>query len=354
MSVVIEHALDNLCTPSLIRLSPNLVAAQFDLMKIVPARYILEHALATGALPPGGLVVESSSGTFALGLALVCASLGLRLHLVTGPLESSLQWRLEHLGATLEKVPTKNLPLGGIQQARLDRLKYILADNPGSFWPQQYTNPLHPAAYTTFAGRLGEAVGKIDFLVASVGSGGSICGSARVLRMTNPGLEVIAVDHNLSVLFGPTSACAYPLCAECYIPLLGMGSDIVIQNLDHTQIDEVHWVPVAKMINAVHHIHRSHGLLLGPTAGAAYAVAEWIARRHPDKSVVTIFPDHGIRYMRTIFDPEWLGERAEELRRDWAEPAFVADPREVGRDWERFAWGRRSYFEVLRHEPVSR
>lgn len=354
MSTEARSALDGLCRPDIIQLQPNLVAAQFDLMKIVPARFILENALETGLLQEGGLVVESSSGTFALGLAIVCANLGLRLSLVTGQLEESVEWRLRHLGASIEKVYSGKGYMGGIQQKRLDRLGQVMAENPGSFWPRQYDNPLHPVAYAALAESLAKSLGKLDFLVASVGSGGSICGFARVLRKSNPDLKVIAVDHNLSVLFGPTSGEATPLCRECYEPLLGMGSDIVIPNVDHTQCDEVHWVPVAKMINAIHHMHQHYGLLLGPTAGAAYSIADWVARAHPDSKVLTIFPDHGIRYLRTVYNAEWLNERAEELQRTWSEPKLVEGPTKVGSDWAYYPWGRRSYPEVLGHGPVSR
>lgn len=336
------------------QMQANLFALQFDLMKIVPARFILETALKTGELKEGGLVVESSSGTFALGLAIVCANLGLRLSLVTGQLEESVEWRLRHLGASIEKIFSGSGYMGGIQQKRLDRLKGVMAETPGSYWPRQYDNPLHPQAYATLAEATAQSLGKIDFLVASVGSGGSLCGFARVLRQSNPDLSVIAVDHNLSVLFGPTSGDATPLCRECYEPLLGMGSDIVIPNLDHTQCDVVHWVPVAKMIQAIHHIHSHYGLLLGPTAGAAYAIADRVAQANPDSTVLTIFPDHGIRYMRTVYNAEWLEARAEELQRTWEQPVLVDSPIKVGRDWTCFPWARRSYAEVLGHGPVSR
>lgn len=353
-NLVSQAALDKLCEPSLVQLEPNLHALQFDLMKIVPARFILETAVRTGALQKGGLVIESSSGTFALGLAIVCANLGLRLSLVTGQLEESVEWRLRHLGADIEKVFSGSGYMGGIQQKRLDRLAQVMAANPGSYWPRQYDNPLHPQAYAELAESTARSLGRIDYLVASVGSGGSISGFARVLRKTNPWLQVIAVDHNLSVLFGPTTAAATPLCRECYEPLLGMGSDIVIPNVDHTQCDEVHWTPVAQMIQAVHQLHRRYGLLLGPTAGAAYSVADWIARAHPDRRVLTIFPDHGIRYMQTIYQSSWLRAREEELQRVWPQPVVVDSPTRVGADWARFDWGRRSYTEVLGHGPVSR
>lgn len=354
MQMEARSALDGLCRPDLIQLQPNLFALQFDLMKIVPARFILENALETGLLKAGGLVVESSSGTFALGLAIVCANLGLRLSLVTGQLEEALEWRLRQLGASIEKVFSGTGYMGGIQQKRLDRLSQVMADNPGSFWPRQYDNPLHPVAYAALAEAAAKALGRIDFLVASVGSGGSISGFARILRKSNPQLSVIAVDHNLSVLFGPTSGEATPLCRECYEPLLGMGSDIVIPNVDHTQCDEVHWVPVAKMINAIHHMHQHYGLLLGPTAGAAYTIADWVAQANPDSKVLTIFPDHGIRYIKTVYNGEWLKQRAEELQRTWDQPKLVASPTAVGSDWAIYPWGRRSYPEVLGHGPVSR
>lgn len=347
-------ALDSLCRPSLVRLDQEMFALKFDLMKIVPARYILENALETGQLRPGGLVVESSSGTFALGLAIVCANLGLRLSLVTGQLEESVEWRLRHLGASIEKIFSGKGYMGGIQQKRLDRLSHVIAENPGAFWPRQYDNPLHPAAYGALAESIAQDLGKVDFLVASVGSGGSICGFARVLRKSNPNLKVIAIDHNLSVLFGPTSGEATPLCRECYEPLLGMGSDIVIANLDHTQCDETHWVPVAQMIRAVHSLHAQKGLLLGPTSGAAYSVAEWISKCNPGRRVLTIFPDHGIRYMKTVYDGQWLSERAEELEREWHAPTPVNSPVSVGADWSIFPWRRRSYREVLGHGPVPR
>lgn len=350
----VRTPLEHLCEPSLIRLGPDLYAAQFDLMKIVPARHILTQAMARGELAPGGLVVESSSGTFALGLAMVCAELGLKLSLVTGPLEDSVRWRLEHLGAVIDTVPNAGQTLGGIQQARLNRLKELMADVPGAFWPQQYTNPQHPAAYRELALDFARTLGRIDILVASVGSGGSICGMGRALRELNPELRIVAVDHNLSVLFGPTSGDAYPLCEECYVPLLGMGSDIVIPNVDHKQCDEVHWLPCAKMINAVHELHQRHGLLLGPTAGAAFAVARWASERNPGKAVLSIFPDHGIRYLGTVFNPHWIAARRDELARDWEEPLPVSGPPAVGRDWQIFAWQRRTYEEVMGHGPVSR
>lgn len=349
-----EPTLDHLCKPSLVRLRPNLYAVKFDLMKIVPARYIVEQALARGELKPGGLVVESSSGTFALGLAQTCVTLGLKLALKTGPVEPIVAWRLRHLGAQIDTVESNAGNLREIQEQRFNLVRKTLAEVPGSFWPRQHDNPLHIAAYGPIAQAVGESLGKVDVLVATIGSGGSLFGFARPLREDNHNLKVVAVDHNLSVIFGPTSERVYPLCKENYVPLLGMGSDIVFPNVHHDECDEVHWVPVAQMINTVHDLHRTTGLLVGPTSGAALSVANWIAHNHPDIKVLTVFPDHGIRYMNTVYNPYWLSERADELQRSWSEPELCNTPIEVAGEWTWFSWGRRSYEEVLGHPPVSR
>ena len=116
----------------------------------------------------------------------------------------------------------------------------------------------------------------------------------------------------------------------------------------------MHWLPAAKMINTIHDIHGKYGLLLGPTAGSAYAVADWIARKNPDKVVLSIFPDSGIRYLDTVFNPEWLDHHKEELKRDWSEPVAVTSPKEVGKNWQYLQWGRRSYQQAMGHGPVSR
>lgn len=350
--ISVESTLDHLCKPSLVNLQSNLHAVKFDLMKIVPARYIVEQALKSGELKPGGVVVETSSGTFALGLAQVCATLGLKLILKTGPLEPIVAWRLQHLGAHFDTVDVNNLR--DQQEQRIEMVLQTLKDIPGSFWPRQIDNPLHPAAYRPIAQDVGETLGKVDILVGTIGSGGSLFGFSRPLSEANPDLKVIAVDHNSSVIFGPTTAQVYPLCEENYLPLLGMGSDIVFDNVFHNECDEVHWVPVAQMINTVLELHKSTGLLVGPTSGAALSVANWVARNNPDKNVLTVFPDHGIRYMNTVYDPIWLQEREDELQRTWTEPEMCGSPLEVKGEWTRYAWGRRSYEEVLGHAPVSR
>ena len=349
-----ESTLDHLCKPSLVRLQENHYAAKFDLMKIVPARYIVEQALASGELKPDGLVVESSSGTFALGLAQTCATLGLKLTLKTGWLEPIVEWRLRHLGAHLDTIMNDAGNLREIQEQRFALVRQTLKDVPGAFWTRQHDNPQHPAAYVPVAREIGAALGKVDILVATIGSGGSLCGFAKPLREANSDLKVIAVDHNMSAIFGLNTERVYPLCEENWLSMLGMGSDIIFPNVCHAECDEVHWVPIAQMINTVHELHRTTGLFVGPTSGAALTVANWIARNHPDSRVLTVLPDHGIRYMDTVFNPHWLRENADELRRTWPEPELCDMPTDVAGEWTWFPWGRRRYEDVFGHALAHR
>ncbi|OUD12288.1 PLP-dependent cysteine synthase family protein [Thioflexithrix psekupsensis] len=350
----VQSTLDHLCKPSLVQLQSNLFAAKFDLMKIVPARYIVEQALKSGELKPDGLVVESSSGTFALGLAQTCATLGLKLTLKTGYLEPIVEWRLRHLGAHIDTVTNAAGNLREIQEQRFALVRKTLEEVPGSFWTRQHDNPQHPAAYEPISRSIGESLGKVDILVATVGSGGSLCGFAKPLREANPELKVIAVDHNMSAIFGLTTGRAYPLCEENWLSMLGMGSDIVFPNVCHQACDEVHWVPIAQMINTVHDLHRTTGLFVGPTSGAALSVANWMARQYPACRVLAVLPDHGIRYMDTIFNPNWLNKNTEELQRTWSEPELCQSPTEVAGEWTYFPWQRRSYEEVFGHAITHR
>ncbi|SIT14844.1 cysteine synthase A [Paracoccus saliphilus] len=123
------------------RLAANLYAACFPLMKLLPARYILERARADGKLLPCGKVAETTSGTLGLALAMLSATEGFKLTLIsaTSLIDQSLTDRLRNLGAHLEIIED---PEGsGAQRERLTRLQAILEEQPGTFWPRQYDNP---------------------------------------------------------------------------------------------------------------------------------------------------------------------------------------------------------------------
>jgi cysteine synthase A len=316
-----------------------LYATPFFLMKLLPAHYILERARATGLIAPGTVIIETTSGTFGLALAIVSRLRGYRLMLVSDPaIEPPLKRRLEDLGTTVEIVREPN-PIGGFQRARLDRMAQLLAEHPGHFCPSQYSNPDNPESYSQFAELLTETIGQVDYLVGAVGSGGSMCGTSSYLRLLFPGLRAVGVDTHGSVLFGQPDAKKRML--------RGLGNSLMPPNLNHSLFDEVHWVNAAEAFAATRLLHQQHALYMGPTSGATYLVARWYAQQQPNATVVAIFPDEGYRYENTVYDDEWLGANDVWLRELPAKPQLVNHPLEVGATWSKMNWKGRTYEEVM-------
>lgn len=345
---------ENLSFPSFVPVRSNLLAAKFDLMKFTPAKRILDDALARGIIQRGGHVIESSSGTFALALSILCSLYDLKLTLVTGPVSDIVRWRLENLGARLHIVEASRNCAGGIQQARLDVLYKLLDQHKESFWPQQYTNPLNSASYAPIARRALEIEPRIDVIVGTVGSGGSLFGVAVVLAKANPKLKVVAVDHNRSVIFGANATKITRMCRETFEQILAMGAGIPMGNVNFELCDEVHWVPVPKMVQKVDEFHQQTGLLVGPSSGAALTVAQWAADRDPEKNVLTILPDHGVRYVETIFNPAWRSQWADEMEVTYAFPSRILSLDKVGHGWCRMEWDRRHFHDLTGHDPQPR
>jgi len=324
--------------PRMIKLGENLYGAAFHLMKLLPADFMLKRARDAKLVRPGAVVIETSSGTFGLALAILCNLLEYRLILVSDPaIEPPLKRRLEDLSATIELVE-KPAPTGGFQQARLDRLAELQATYPEHFWPCQYDNPHNPGAYSPFAELLAEVVGEVDCLVGSVGSGGSMCGTTGYLRILFPNLIAAAVDTHGSVLFGQPDKKRM---------LRGLGNSLMPKNLDHSAFDFIHWVSAAEAFAATRAMHQEHGLYLGPTSGAAYLVAKWFADTNPEMRVVALFPDEGYRYENSVYDDHWLTANDLMLRGLPRAPRLVDHPFEAGANWSFMRWGRRAYEKVL-------
>ena len=326
--------------PRIVHLGPNLFGAAFTLMKLLPARHILDRARSEGRLEPGTVVMESTSGTFGLALAMECRLRRRPLVLVSDPaVDPALRRRLRDLGAAVDIVADP-APVGGYQQARLDRLAELRSRHPRHFWPAQYANPDNPGAYGVLAEMLTALLGRVDVLVGPVGSGGSMCGTAGALRARLwPGVRAVAVDTPGSVLFGQPDGPRR---------LRGLGNSLLPANLNHSTFDEVHWVSDREGFAATRALHRRHALYMGPTSGAAWLVAQWIATREPDARVVVLLPDEGHRYQDTVYDDAWLRREDLRLRRLPAEPVAVDSPAGAGPGWSWLRWNRRSLAAVTR------
>ncbi|MFE7133996.1 PLP-dependent cysteine synthase family protein [Streptomyces sp. NPDC057638] len=300
-----------------------------------PGLHMVERARSRGELRPGGRIIESTSGTLGLGLALAGMVYGHPVTLVTDPgLEASMTKLLTAYGAQVNVVSEPH-PTGGWQEARRERVRQLLARHPGSWCPDQYNNPDNTTAYTPLALELASQLGHIDTLVCSVGTGGHSAGVSRVLRQLYPGLRLIGVDTTGSTIFGQP---ARPRLMR------GLGSSIYPRNVAYDHVDEVHWVSAAEAVWTCRRLASSHYATGGWSVGAVALVAGWLARTGPaDARIAAIFPDGPQRYLGTVYDddycaahglldgppasePEVIGRVDEKEVTRWTRCGSVVDP----------------------------
>lgn len=295
-------------------------------MKDRVARNILVAAEREGVLRAGDPIVESSSGTMALGVALVGVAMGHPVHIVTDPrIDPVPLVKLRAVGCEVWVVPA--MTSNGWQSARLERLAELMADLPGAFWPRQYSNPDNPAAYAALAAEILDDVGPVDVLVGSVGSGGSLCGASRALRRSLPDLRVVGVDCVGSALFDQPDV---PGRLQS-----GLGNSLWPKNLDRRLIDEVHWLNDLEAFAATRDLAREQQLFAGNTSGSVYRVMGDLAERSaPGTRIVGIFDDRGDRYAGTVYsDEHWQAHRLADL--DRAGTPAVGPYGAVVRRWSR-------------------
>ncbi|ODT07334.1 MAG: pyridoxal-5-phosphate-dependent protein subunit beta [Mesorhizobium sp. SCN 65-20] len=326
-------------TPRLARLGPNVAAAAFPLMKLMPARFILDQAEKSGELKAGAHIVETTSGTFGMAVALLAAARGFRLTLVTAAtlIDQAYQRRLERLGAKVVALADERGD--GNQSGRLAHLKAIMETEPGVFWTRQYDSAGNWQSYARLAELFVRSMGQVDWLVGCIGTGGSLCGTGTFLRQVFPHLKIVAVDTHRSVLFGQ------PLGKRM---LRGLGNSVIPANVRHELVDEVHWVGAYAAYHQTHSLLRNQGIFMGPTSGAAALVGDWIARSNPDAVVAVIMPDEGHRHADTVYNDDWLAKLSDWPCEAARAPETLAsiEPRAEW-EWTRFEWSRRHLDNVL-------
>ncbi len=283
-----------------------------------PALHMVTQARARGGLAPGATIVESTSGTLGLGLALAGIVHGHPVTLVSDPgMEPMMHRLLRAYGARVETV-TEPHPKGGWQQARRQRVRAILDAVPGSYGPDQYNNPDNVAAYAPLAMELLAQLGRIDVLVCSVGTGGHSAGIAKVLRGYFPHLRLIGVDTVGSTIFGQPAGTRL---------MRGLGSSIHPRNVDYAAFDEVHWVAPAEAVTTCRTLASTHHAGGGWSVGAAALVAGWAARTHdPHTRVVAVFPDGPHRYFDTVYNDDYCAAHGLLDSPTPADPDVIASP----------------------------
>ena len=253
------------------------------------ALYMIQDAEDRGLLQPGATLIEPTSGNTGIGLACVAAARGYQV-ILTMPETMSAERRamLAAYGAKLVLTPGA---LG--MQGAVDKAEELQASIPGSLIPGQFINPANPKAHycTTGPEIWRDTEGKVDILVAGVGTGGTITGTGRYLKEQNPQLQVIAVEPASSPLLSAGKAGPHQI--------QGIGANFVPEALDRSVLDEVLPVSDQDAFDTGREMARSFGLLVGISSGAAlYAARQVVARpENAGKTVVAILPDSGDRYL---------------------------------------------------------
>ena len=259
------------------------------------AKYMIEDAEANGKIKHGTVIVEPTSGNTGIGLAFICAAKGYEL-ILTMPESMSIERRklLSMLGAEIVLTEAR----GGMSAAVM-KASGIEAKNKNAYMPGQFKNPSNPQAhFKTTAPEIWEQTdGKIDILVAGVGTGGTITGCAHYLKDKNPNIKIVAVE--------PTDSAVLSGGKPGPHTIQGIGAGFIPEVLDMSVIDEIIQVKNDEAIEMARDFAKKEGILGGISSGANLFAACQLAMQEENagKNIVTFVCDTGERYLSTeMFD----------------------------------------------------
>jgi cysteine synthase A len=253
---------------------------------------IVDAAEKSGALPPGGTIVEATSGNTGIALAMVGAARGYKVVLAMPETMSKERCALlRAFGAELVLTPG---PAG--MKGAVDRAAEIAAGRPGSVLARQFANEANPRIHreTTAEEIWADTDGKVDIFIAGVGTGGTITGVGQVLKERKPGVQIIAVEPAESPILNGGAPGPHKI--------QGLGANFIPEILDTTVYDEVIDVTSDNAIATARAAATQEGLLVGISSGAAIFAALEVGRRpeNAGKLIVVIIPSFGERYLSTV------------------------------------------------------
>lgn len=251
---------------------------------------MINDALKSGKITRETTIIEPTSGNTGVGLASVCASLGIKL-IIAMPESMSIERRKVMLifGAKLELTPKEKGMKGAVERAN-----ELNKEIPNSVILNQFSNPSNPAIHkATTAQEILQSLGgtKIDVFAAGVGTGGALSGIGEVLKEQNPNIDIYAIEPKDSPVLSEGRAGAHKI--------QGIGAGFVPDNLNQKLYKEVICVDSNDAIESARELAAKEGLLVGISSGANFFVAKELAKKYKGKNILTILNDTGERYLST-------------------------------------------------------
>lgn len=269
---------------------------------------IITEAIKQGKISKNTVIVESSSGNFAIALAMICKTIGLTFIPVIDPnINNSYEKLLRLLSPRLVKVSELD-STGGYLLTRIQEVKRICAKYPNSFWTNQYDNIENYLAYYHGLGsEICHDFDKLDYIFIAVSSGGTITGVSQRVKEYFPNVKLVAVDIEGSVIFGGASKKRY---------ISGIGSSKVPSIIKESKIDHVIHLSHNDIIKGANALLDEQLIFGGASAGAVYIAIKrfFIDKTIFDKPNVLFFcPDKGVHYLDTIYNPNWTDHKYSEV-----------------------------------------
>jgi cystathionine beta-synthase len=266
-----------------------------------PAIKMIEEAEKAGLLKPGGTIIEPTSGNTGTGLAQIAAVKGYRCILVVPDKVAQEKINLlKAYGAEVVVVPTS--VSASSHESYYSVANKLTMETPGAFQPNQFQNPNNPLAHYNSTGPeiWADTDGKITCFVASMGTGGTLTGTARFLKEKNPNIKIIGVDPEGSIYSGDMAA---PYKVE------GIGEDFIPRNADLKVVDEFVRVSDKDSFMTARRVAREEGILVGGSCGTAIFAALQVSAKLTEKDVVVVLlPDGGRGYLTKMYSDDWMRE----------------------------------------------
>ncbi len=253
------------------------------------AEAMLKEALRSGKIDNNTHIIEPTSGNTGIGLAMLCASLGLKLSL-TMPSSMSIE-RRKLLSAYGAEIILTEASLG--MKGAVDKALELALEIPNSFVPEQFSNQANPKVhYDSTAQEIWRDMdGKIDMAVIAVGTGGTLSGIGKFLKEKNPNILIVAVEPSNSAVLSGNPPAPHKI--------QGIGAGFVPKILDSKLIDEIFQVSNEDALKTARNLAKNEGLLVGISSGANVYASRQIAKKYEDKNIITILCDTGERYLST-------------------------------------------------------